>query len=527
MSVASPISRLPAEILCIIFMICRVHSDRIDWDWITITHVCSLWYSTALDYHALWSKPDFRKPKWAYEMIERSKKAPLTIEFNLHSSQYLSHIVGDTIEEVHLSAPPGQMYILLYQTNQHPAPILHTLVLNCGSDSCSLSVDFLRCNAPRLLHVELTHCHLRWDSPLLCNLVVLKMRHPGPPAPTLDQFISVLAAMPQLEVLDLEDTLPEYPHTNSTEKPHVDLPCLRELHVVGTLEESVIFSDHISIPPSCKATIHIKDVYSHPPWSCSETLGLINQVLERLPVVCRTHNTGTTSGTGIPLIKSLMVDLLDVVDIHAWDSDSGSLDFLSLAELQPGIFRLEVDLDADTDQVNELVDAICGSLPLAQLYSLHVINAYPDLDAMLFKTFGVLPNVNTLTIDGNSAAELVDALSPHSAVHGPSSDGTSTSTHAMLLTIMEADFDRDTLLTSLKNCLMYRKELEHAIHKLVLQDCINLISTEVEELKEFIDVNWDGSHYFNDRDSDDDGNSMNSDNDSAYGGWQESWAGWD
>ncbi|KAE9410865.1 hypothetical protein BT96DRAFT_241360 [Gymnopus androsaceus JB14] len=140
--------------------------------------------------------------------------------------------------------------------------------------------------------------------------MVLKVCYPerGPTAPTLDQLISVLAAMPQLKVLDLANALPRSRHTSSTQKPHVDLHHLRQLRVVGTLEECAIFLEHVF---TSSRAIDIQATCSQLPEHGSATLELINQVVHR-----------TTTGTAIPLIKSLLMQLgKDCFSVDAWESD--------------------------------------------------------------------------------------------------------------------------------------------------------------------------------------------------------------
>ncbi|KAE9410840.1 hypothetical protein BT96DRAFT_766117, partial [Gymnopus androsaceus JB14] len=71
-----PISKLPAEILCVIFMLVPESTDD-DWYRFTVTHVCSHWRSIALNYPEMWNMPDFWMPEWACEMLKRSEMAPL------------------------------------------------------------------------------------------------------------------------------------------------------------------------------------------------------------------------------------------------------------------------------------------------------------------------------------------------------------------------------------------------------------------------------------------------------------------
>jgi hypothetical protein len=558
----APISRLPAEILCAVFMFCSVPEPltpasfgSVDtrWRWIIVTHTSRLWRSIALSCPALWSKPEFTKTEWAYEMIRRSKMAPLTIQVS--SNYWLTPRVVDAvseglkhlsrISEINLAASRDNMDKLLSSIN-HPAPFLRTLFLDIGrsdyyyhsrSEPYILPEDFLSGDAPRLSHIELVRCHLRWDSPLLANLSYLKVNHPGPPAPTLDQLISALAGMPQLEILDLENTLPTSTNTESIQKPEVGLPRLRKLRAVGALDECAIFFDHVSVPSS--ATIHVVARCFESP---SQTLGLVNAMSQRLPVA-------RDSGQNVPAIKSLMVQSVGIgtgIVVEAWNSSSNSKNKSSVvipsseravtlntfaSPTSIGWLKLEFSWQATVKKQlhDDVVVAVCDPLPLAQLRTLHVRNWYHEsVDSPTFaKMFGSLPKVNTLTVEGNSAYGFVNALSQARIPDGMSSSSPSRPALPFpalrTLKLLDADFDCDrdgenTLLPPLMDCLMQRYELKAEIHKLVLERCTHLTSDDVVDLEEIVaDVEWDGMECGY-SESEDDDMDEDFDDDMEYGG---------
>ncbi|KIK61738.1 hypothetical protein GYMLUDRAFT_243417 [Collybiopsis luxurians FD-317 M1] len=554
----APISKLPAEILCTIFMFCNTPEPvntyaavDLRWRWITVTHISRLWRSIAMNCPALWSRPEFTKTEWAYEMIKRSKMAPLTIEVTSNYwltprvvdavSEGLKHL--DRINEIRLTASRDNMDKLLSGISQ-PAPFLRTLYLDIGrsdyyyhsrAEPYTLPHHFLgdgveegtRDGTVRLTHIELTRCHLRWDSTLLSNLSYLKVHNPGPPAPTLDQFIGALAKMPQLEILDLENTLPANADTAFSEKPRVNLPRLRKLRVVGALEECAIFLDHVSVPSG--ATMHIVAKCADAPEQGSESLDLINSVCRRLPVVRDT----VANSDSVPVIKSLKVQSLGPgsgVVVEAWNNNQGpknkfplitshsdgpiTLNSLVYAH-SVGWLRLEFSWhSAAMRQLhNGVVAAACTPLPLSQLKTLHIWTAYHEcINSPTFaKTFGTLSKISTLIVQGDSAYELVHALSPHTTV--VTADRVSSSFSSLsfaptrptptfpalrTLKLLEADFDRDhearnTLLDPLKDCLTMRYEFRSEVNKLVLERCTHLTSDDVLELEDIVvDVDWDG-----------------------------------
>ena len=75
-----PISKLPVELFMEIFLFHQQNMMQNDQtvlmlDWIGITHVCQLWREIALNFSGLWIHIPFHNPKWAKEMIERSRRA--------------------------------------------------------------------------------------------------------------------------------------------------------------------------------------------------------------------------------------------------------------------------------------------------------------------------------------------------------------------------------------------------------------------------------------------------------------------
>ncbi|KAE9410864.1 hypothetical protein BT96DRAFT_912292 [Gymnopus androsaceus JB14] len=523
----APVSKIPTETLCAIFMFLpRPEFSQLPFGdedikkipILAVTQVCRKWRTVALECPALWRKPDFARPKWAREMIRLSKMAPLIVD--LKTSLFQSEPSSDTLEaiveswkhfprtvEICLETySPDTMDKLLVGTN-HPAPLLDSLSLSIkdfhllfsygyadynNSRYCQLPENLLGGNVPRLSRVELSRCHLSWDSPLLRNLTMLKVCNPGPPAPTLDQFVSVLASMPQLEVLELRDALPENMTTTSTQKPHVDLPRLRELRIVCTLQEWAIFLEHVVTSPK---TIGALAVCSQP-----GSMGLINEVV---------HKTMP----GVPFIRILILQMVETgVSVMARGRDL-PLDTRPTSCHVPTTGWLEAHFNQFSDirhQLDELVSEICSSLPLSQLNYLYFGSMKDrNLSAQTFvNVFMLMPRVNCLSVGESenhsfNAFALVTALHPpQTAIHDCSLSSTEPLHQALTLPslrtlkLKQADFDQDcgngnTLLSILRDCLVRRKELECGIHKLILEHCLYLTPKKVAELNKVVNVEWD------------------------------------
>ncbi|KAF9480801.1 hypothetical protein BDN70DRAFT_977314, partial [Pholiota conissans] len=80
-----PISILPPEIFCAIFMIVRTNCAKMDSKtdkraWVELTHVCSHWRSIAISSPTLWALIDsslLHDADRLYEVLRRSKEPPL------------------------------------------------------------------------------------------------------------------------------------------------------------------------------------------------------------------------------------------------------------------------------------------------------------------------------------------------------------------------------------------------------------------------------------------------------------------
>ena len=78
----SPISRLPAEILCNISLSTLWSPGRPE-SWTNFSQVSQRWRSLALSASDLWTNIPHRYPRWTQEMLIRSKMAKLTIRSDL------------------------------------------------------------------------------------------------------------------------------------------------------------------------------------------------------------------------------------------------------------------------------------------------------------------------------------------------------------------------------------------------------------------------------------------------------------
>ncbi|KAE9384561.1 hypothetical protein BT96DRAFT_644709 [Gymnopus androsaceus JB14] len=206
--------------------------------------------------------------------------------------------------------------------------------------------------------------------------------------------------------------------------------------------------------------------------------------------------------TGIPAIKSLLVDLSTSLYIQAWDDDpteiGGSLESSANIPIYvntstPGWLKVEFDWEhGRMDLFDNVAVAIFSPLPLLQLRNLHIDTSYHVHESSTYypgcaKIFGSLPQITTLTIDGASGHENFFGACTNIQDIPAASDGVSSGTgHPTPNRAQGA-----TLLHSLLDYLMQREKLQYPIRELYLEDCIHLTSEEVEELEEVVGVQWD------------------------------------
>ncbi|KAF9006155.1 hypothetical protein BDQ17DRAFT_1324919 [Cyathus striatus] len=224
----SPISRLPPELLAKVFVMCAEgyfnHSNpmlRVK-GWIHITHVSRYWRTVACNAPNLWAYIIFHSPNWSKEMLRRSKMAPLFID------AHFSVVTRRMVESIQLalkqmnrikkltvvaSVPTMEKVFAELPTS---APILQSLSLSGprqsamhGDYAYDIPEDFLSEDTSSLRWLELSHCDIKWTSPILSGLTYMKIHYTSTVArPTTIQLLDALQKMPQLQTLDLVHCLP-------------------------------------------------------------------------------------------------------------------------------------------------------------------------------------------------------------------------------------------------------------------------------------------------------------------------------
>ncbi|KAJ7243597.1 hypothetical protein B0H12DRAFT_829497 [Mycena haematopus] len=244
------ISCLPTEVLTPILEFCpTIHADRPEFktahfvSGLTVSHVCRRWREIASKSSKFWTNIVLTRPRWALEMLYRSRTAPLALGVNLGSLGPKIIATRDLvlaqlfrIRELDLYMPPGSTIpasLLL------PAPLLDTLHLRYAKPSgFFVTANLFQAMAPRLRHLSLQDCQLELDSALWENLVSLELIN----SPV---SLDLLATIPHLRALTLNASCPEM---SGWEAPLA--LGLKTLDLTGSIWLCCRFLQAVSIPNS-------------------------------------------------------------------------------------------------------------------------------------------------------------------------------------------------------------------------------------------------------------------------------------
>ena len=136
----SPISRLPVEILCYIFSLTEkfLSRTRRPESWTNFSQVSQDWRSPALSAPGLWTNIPSNYPRWAQEMLKRSKKATPTIRSGLSIETLKPKVIETVIsclyemnrvKEIKLTVIPVLILEENFRDLPKSAPQLHTLCI--------------------------------------------------------------------------------------------------------------------------------------------------------------------------------------------------------------------------------------------------------------------------------------------------------------------------------------------------------------------------------------------------------------
>lgn len=235
--------------------------------WLAVVHTCQRWRRLALSAPTLWTEVDFgidksRGFQLSRYFIRLSANATLTLSL-LKDRQDLAEITDLTLQELYrvselqvsLRAPKMAGFVARLNAR---APALEALCLRqeygrrwLKTTDALVVPDLLNGYAPRLRQLTLKLVSVPWTSPLLRDLTALDLSHGNPQVtPTIDQFLSVLEACPQLLSLRINEAGPILPEGVRYPDPtrYVSLPYLRRLVLAGNCADVAHMTAHLILP---------------------------------------------------------------------------------------------------------------------------------------------------------------------------------------------------------------------------------------------------------------------------------------
>ncbi|VDC01467.1 unnamed protein product [Peniophora sp. CBMAI 1063] len=258
----SPVSRLPAEVLCLIFLACaretrptflihrrsqRLVQRKSGSGWLDVTQVCRTWRRAALGYPVLWSSGDLpldMGQTWAREISARA--GTTTIKVCLTFADFEPHGIPAWVQE-------------LLRDDLHR---IGELRVDRGEDTAYRTIEGLGGEAPRLTAISLSFVNPRTFVPnsKLCDLlnaptlqsialdkvqcelselVWPHLRHLAIHRTNVDpaHALRALSTAPVLETLSMNQLMTSRESPRISNRVH--LPNLVEMNVIG--EEPAVF----------------------------------------------------------------------------------------------------------------------------------------------------------------------------------------------------------------------------------------------------------------------------------------------
>ncbi|KAG7099939.1 hypothetical protein E1B28_001732 [Marasmius oreades] len=508
-----PISRLPSEILVHIFAYLVTIRSAFMWTrptYLDFTHVCHDWREIALNTPSLWTQPDFRWLGWVREMLRRSKDAPLHVRYRIDEMITVlsfEDAMMDILVHIHRIASL-YLYLELQSGDKKgfnrtllaldkPAPLVHTVRFGFFRALHPSNIPFpqhlFADEAPNLRNLFLDGCHFRWNSPLLKHLTTFSLRThdratmaPCDQCPTTKRFMEILEAMPELEVLNLDCSLPSHLSEAPDFAHTVHFPRMRDLRLVrSSVTDCTNLLQRISFPQS--TTVEVSCIPLH---HQNDELPLFS-ALSHMFASCPDSQT-QTSFEKLGVESTVIGMARPTLSLKAYDSIYASFPQIKI--------RLSVNRPSEAPLVQPAITA----LPLASLQIL--IFTCTDCSISCFATcFGSLPNLRVIKLTQRDAVNIVLAL--REGLEGDGSSESSTLPFPALETLFMRDVDFGDLCHNdmFAGILVKRAERGAQLTSLQLRECIGLRSEEIDRFKEVakeVNVDWDG--YYIERDGDED-----------------------
>jgi len=285
----APISRLPPEIIAIIFSFLSLPREYVrlltgdkqdNLAWLRVSHVCYRWREIALNQPRFWSRIDFTTltSAGATEVLSRSKMAPLELEANLScvhwegdrvdafGKQLSSHV--SHISRLNITADFADLQTIIEQLAS-PAPAVEWLSLVVDETHPRMGIPsnaiiphaLFDGTVPRLSRLQLDHCDISWTSPLFKSLRILELQTLSLHArPSVEEWLDAMEQMLQLETLVVNHATPRAPPVGmSISEPTrvITHPSLTQLNLAASAPDCTFALAHLVLPALIRIRVDV------------------------------------------------------------------------------------------------------------------------------------------------------------------------------------------------------------------------------------------------------------------------------
>ncbi|KAG6919502.1 hypothetical protein DXG01_005092 [Tephrocybe rancida] len=529
-NILAPISHLPPEVLSKIFSFRAAESAESTnpLEWIRLTHVSRYWRAVALDCPSLWSNLVFTRPRWSEEMLKRSKMASLAVKADLtcitpkiFEAARLALLHGPRIHNLQLRAGSATIERLLTAEDSFELPMIQSLSLSVPhatrfgtDDGFTIPETVLTGETPYLRKLELNKVNIGWESNLLKGLTHLTIHDvPAASRPSTDQLMDALERMPRLEVLDIQDALPPSPTESSSVDRIIDLARLVRLSITSTVPECINLVSRLAIPANARAHLRCSGTEA----TGGDFSGIMKIISNPRGAAYRQEAKDGPAERKIVRVLHIHHEAPISLVVQGWTN------YLAPHEAHVHLNEPDIQLyfswhhSAET-KVESITAAICRSIPIAHLRSLHMTHVNDITPKAWAGTFGFLPKLHSMHIAGDSAHTLIAALreevpievtSPVTpggmlGVRRPGLRRRRSATPSVYfpqlrtLTMEDVNFEErvnppmTTPFQNLQGCLKERLDHNSKIQELRLRECSHLYQEHVDTLKGLVTaLDWD------------------------------------
>ncbi|KAF6743170.1 hypothetical protein DFP72DRAFT_1080705 [Ephemerocybe angulata] len=405
--------RLPAELLSRIFLaLSHISSQSMKdpvhkrVDWLICTFVCSRWRDVALGCAELWTTPVFAVPALAETMLARSKDAPLRIRFNgkveqpsealFTSLSQLARLLS--VELVEVTTGSSQIQEMLSSWTGR-APLLTTLHLHNATTQATthtLPIDFLQGGTPSLKILLLSMWGNTWENlpirPTITYLVIAANPTNHPRRPTQGAFVSCIKRLPFLEVLNLNQTLPDRDSAVVVTSDCLHLPKLRALSLGDSVVGMNIFFRLLHVPDRTKVVLH---------FTIAGDIDMLEETLKNTKIFATKEDGSFKSPR--KSVRSLMLHTGSTMKVDLWSHDRRLISPTVAPDLCLNFY-------GDFRHPNRPLFRLLSHFDLKSLQTVHV-NSFGNMGKNQWRmSLGQLPNLEAVVIEEGPLQEWLEVL---------------------------------------------------------------------------------------------------------------------